>query len=334
MQKVVKNLKTHLINHFYQKDSDGDGLIDREDLCPNERGTTEFAGCPDKDGDKIPDYCDKCPEGAGWTYTSGCPDADKDTIADTEDACPQAFGLRKYRGCPDKDGDGIVDKDDACPDKPGPITYNGCPDTDKDGIPDNEDECPAEFGYKDRKGCPVRDTDGDGLLDTEDKCPETPGPKTNFGCPVNDQDGDGVPDKTDECPHVPGPADNKGCPKLAKEEQEILNTAFSALEFETGKDIIRKSSYPSLNELATLLIKKPQWKIKLSGHTDNQGNAKANLLLSKKRATAVKKYLATRGVEAVRIKDEGFGQSKPVASNKTTTGRQRNRRVEMKVLFE
>jgi outer membrane protein OmpA-like peptidoglycan-associated protein len=76
------------------------------------------------------------------------------------------------------------------------------------------------------------------------------------------------------------------------------------------------------------------WTLKLSGHTDNQGDAAKNMLLSEKRAKAVKKYLTTKGVKADRVIAEWFGQTVPVADNTTDAGRQKNRRVEMKVQFK
>ena len=119
-----------------------------------------------------------------------------------------------------------------------------------------------------------------------------------------------------------------------EEEQEILNTAFENLEFESGKDIIKDVSFPSLEELANLLIKKSKWKIIIAGHTDNVGSAKSNLILSKKRSQAVGVYLEQRGVKSERIIVQYFGEEKPVADNNTKEGRQQNRRVEMTILFE
>jgi outer membrane protein OmpA-like peptidoglycan-associated protein len=160
------------------------------------------------------------------------------------------------------------------------------------------------------------------------------GPVSNQGCPELDTDGDTVLDKDDQCPLTPGPVENKGCPMIAAAEQKVLNTAFSNLQFQTGKDIILKTSYSSLNELAKLLRDKPEFRLRLSGHTDNVGTPKVNLLLSRKRAEAVKRYLTKSGVPAAHIRTEYFGRTKPIATNKTAAGRAKNRRVEMKVLFD
>jgi len=118
-------------------------------------------------------------------------------------------------------------------------------------------------------------------------------------------------------------------------EKKILEKAFSSLQFATGKDIIKPVSYPSLNQLATLMKQHADdWMLKLSGHTDNQGGAEANMLLSEKRAKAIKKYLVSKGVKEDKIVAEWFGQTQPIESNATEAGRQKNRRVEMKVLYK
>jgi len=120
--------------------------------------------------------------------------------------------------------------------------------------------------------------------------------------------------------------------KLTKAEEEVIKKAFSNLEFAAAKDIIKAESFASLDELATLMAKKPQWHLKISGHTDSQGNAVTNLKLSQKRAEAVKKYLVSKGIADNRFKVEWFGATKPIADNKTEAGRQKNRRVEMLII--
>jgi outer membrane protein OmpA-like peptidoglycan-associated protein len=315
-------------------DSDSDGIQDSEDTCPFEAGLAEFQGCPDKDGDKIPDRSDACPDLAGIAAFNGCPDRDGDSIIDPKDDCPDEAGLAIFNGCPDRDNDGIKDEDDACPDNYGPLSNQGCPDTDKDGLFDFLDDCPEVYGPKENKGCPWPDTDNDGLLDKDDECPNLAGPIANRGCPYQDTDNDGVLDKDDDCPVTPGTIANKGCPEIEKEVEEILKTAFDNLEFETGKDIIKEGSLPSLAELGEVLKKKPNWGLQISGHTDNVGDDQKNLILSKKRAEAVKNFMIQQGIEANRLSTLYFGETMPVASNETTEGRQKNRRVEMMIVFK
>lgn len=313
-------------------DTDRDGIKDLEDLCPTTFGLAEFQGCPDTDSDGIPDKDDSCPEEAGPVAFKGCPDRDNDSIIDSKDDCPDVPGLPAFKGCPDTDGDGIKDSDDACPDVQGPLVNNGCPDTDGDGLFDFIDDCPTEFGPKENKGCPWPDTDADGLLDKDDKCPYIAGPLKNDGCPYQDTDNDGVLDKDDDCPATPGPVANKGCPEIEKEVEEILQTAFENLQFETGKDIIKQESLPSLTKLAEVLLKKPEWKLQISGHTDNVGNDQNNLVLSKKRSEAVKAFMVSKGIAADRLSALYFGETVPVATNDTPEGRQQNRRVEMEII--
>lgn len=313
-------------------DRDGDKVSDKKDECVDTPGIWAFKGCPDTDGDGIKDVEDLCPETPGLAEFQGCPDRDGDKIPDKDDACPDLAGLAAYKGCPDTDEDGIIDPNDSCPTVKGLPAFNGCPDRDGDGVQDSEDQCPDLPGPLANQGCP--DTDNDGLFDNVDKCPTVYGSKENDGCPWPDTDGDGLYDKDDDCPTIPGVIENRGCPKIAKEEQEILNTAFENLEFESGKAIILASSFKSLDDLAALLLKKPDWKLQIAGHTDNKGDAKKNMTLSKNRAEAVKKYLAGKGVDPARLKAEWYGQTKPIATNATPEGRQKNRRVEMNVIFQ
>lgn len=164
-------------------DSDGDGILDAADACPNAAedrdGFEDSDGCPDddNDGDRFNDAVDKCPDQAedldGFEDTDGCPDLDNDK-------------------------DGVPDERDSCRDQP-----------------------ETKNGFKDNDGCPdVADTDGDGVPDATDKCPteaeDTDGFEDTDGCPDLDNDKDGVPDSSDECSEEPetlnGFEDTDGCP--------------------------------------------------------------------------------------------------------------------------
>ncbi|SEW39289.1 Thrombospondin type 3 repeat-containing protein [Chryseobacterium wanjuense] len=120
-----------LLFRFGNRDRDKDGILDKDDLCPDTPGLPEFQGCPDTDGDGVPDKDDQCPDVAGPVENNGCPwpDTDGDGVIDKDDACPTVAGPAENNGCPwpDTDGDGILDKDDACPTVPGLPEYNGCP---------------------------------------------------------------------------------------------------------------------------------------------------------------------------------------------------------------
>ena len=113
-----------------------------------------------------------------------------------------------------------------------------------------------------------------------------------------------------------------------QEEQKVLKDAYDNLQFELGKATIKPISFPSLDVLAQTLKEAPNWKLKITGHTDNTGTEPFNRKLSKARAEAVKSYLVSKGIDATRITTDGLGSSKPIASNSTAEGRNANRRVE------
>lgn len=331
-------------------DSDGDGLGDVEDKCPNEKGPLATLGCPDSDNDGLSDREDECPNEAG--PINGCPDRDRDGFADAKDECPDLAG--RWNGCPDGDFDGVPDKDDDCPTDPGPPENKGCPkkkDADGDGFADSEDRCPDVAGTL--QGCPDKDSDGtadgedacpdiagklkgcpdgddDGVADKDDPCPTAAG-KMN-GCP--DTDGDGVADNLDKCPKSPGVPEQQGCPEIKKETREKLAFATKNIQFETNKSELRMQSYAILDELFNILKQYPDYKLAISGHTDDVGDDTGNLQLSSARAKACQDYLLFRGIAPERLRSAGFGETRPIAANTTATGREMNRRVEFELVVE
>ena len=286
----------------------------------------------DADNDGVSDKKDKCPETPVGVKVDvdGCAlDTDKDGIADHEDACPKVAGIAEFKGCPDTDGDGIADSEDACPEVKGVASAKGCPDADGDGIVDSEDDCVDIAGIAAFNGCP--DTDSDGIKDSEDDCPNVKGTAENKGCP--DTDGDGILDKEDKCPTVAGVAANNGCPEIKEETKEIFRQALKGIQFESGKDVIKRSSYGILDNVTKIMVDNPSYKLKIDGHTDAQGNDEKNLALSKARSAAVMKYLTDRNVAASRLSSFGYGETVPKATNDTAAGRAENRRVEFTVEF-
>ncbi|MBS2024598.1 MAG: DUF4398 and OmpA-like domain-containing protein [Deltaproteobacteria bacterium] len=263
-------------------------------------------------------------------------DTDGDGVPDIDDLCPEVPGVKENHGCPlavDRDGDGVPDDIDRCPDKPGPKENFGCPlDSDGDGIPDKEDKCPNEPGPKENQGCPDRDTDGDGLIDRKDACPNVPGPAENAGCPWADKDGDGVPDKDDKCPDEPGPKENAGCPR----RQTLIIVRADRIElkqqirFANGKSTILSPSFNMLRQVAQALKDAPAVKFRIEGHTDNTGSLETNTKLSQARADAVKLFLVAQGVPDSQLTAQGYGPTRPIASNATKAGKAANRRVEFR----
>jgi OOP family OmpA-OmpF porin len=319
-------------------DSDGDGLLDADDSCPAEAEDRD--GFQDEDG---------CPEG----------DNDADGVADGSDACPNdaedVDGVEDADGCPDldNDGDGIPDGYDTCPkekeDMDGDRDEDGCPDddTDKDGIRDGLDKCPTEpedtDGFGDEDGCPETDFDGDKIPDDKDECPDQAeilnGILDRDGCPEQDQDGDGLVDDVDKCPTeaetMNGNKDDDGCPDgdaLIKVEGKQI-VLLEQIRFGTNSArIVGKESKILLTAVATVLKRNPGFaRIRIEGHTDNEGNADQNRTLSEKRAKSVLDALVKKGVKRDRLHALGHGPDKPLTSNDTEEGRAKNRRVEFHI---
>ncbi|MBL8919387.1 MAG: OmpA family protein [Myxococcaceae bacterium] len=119
----------------------------------------------------------------------------------------------------------------------------------------------------------------------------------------------------------------------ASEMMDALNKdgflALYGILFDTGKDTIKPESEPLLTEIVSLLTNNASLKLSVEGHTDNVGNPKANQTLSQKRAESVKKWLAGKGVDGKRLETKGWGDTKPVADNRTEDGKSKNRRVEL-----
>ena len=236
---------------------------------------------------------------------------------------------------PDTDGDGITDDKDKCPTVPGLARYDGCPipDRDKDGINDEEDACPDVPGLARYKGCPIPDRDKDGINDEEDKCPDVFGVARYQGCPVPDTDGDGVNDEEDKCPKLFCTKANQGCPDIKPEIKEKVDYGARNTYFATAKYTLLSRSFKGLDEIVKVLKENPDMYLDIEGHTDNVGKDDYNQTLSDNRANSVKQYFISKGIDEKRLSAKGFGETTPVADNNTAAGRQKNRRVEMRLKY-
>jgi len=166
---------TFMIGKRPPKDADGDGVVNKADLCPN----TPVGDAVDANGCSLPK------------------DADGDGVTDDRDQCANTPAGAKVdaNGCSDQDNDTVMDPSDRCPNTPAGVKVdaNGCPtDQDKDGVFDGVDQCadtPAGTPV-DARGCPT-DSDGDGVMDNADRCPNTPAGTTvdASGCPALFQPG-------------------------------------------------------------------------------------------------------------------------------------------------
>jgi outer membrane protein OmpA-like peptidoglycan-associated protein len=103
---------------------------------------------------------------------------------------------------------------------------------------------------------------------------------------------------------------------------------FRHVYFQTGEAVLNDEAKEELNQLVDILEKNSKLTIAVSGHTDNMGDSRSNLELSRLRAEAVISYLAAKGIATSRLSAKGYGSSKPLASNDTSEGRELNRRVE------
>ena len=108
--------------------------------------------------------------------------------------------------------------------------------------------------------------------------------------------------------------------------------SLSGILFDVGKTTLKAGSQASLERIAAVLTQYPQHQILVEGHTDASGGDEFNLQLSRERASSVRTALVAGGVDASKITAEGYGESRPVATNDTREGRQQNRRVEIVIV--
>ncbi len=240
-----------------------------------------------------------------------------------------------------------VERGIACNDRGLAVTDNTkdpWPDQDGDGVPDAQDSCPYALEdvdeYEDTDGCPEPDNDLDGLLDRDDACPNSPEDLDGFrdedGCQDHDNDEDGVADAQDQCPNAKETInqfeDEDGCPDFRPEHLTVQPDRLETNEplvFADGMGLLLAHSHPTLREVAQIMAAQPTVKLKVVSHTDNRGDPSRLLALSDSRAKAVVEFLIKEGVARDRLSHEGLGDTDPVASNRTSSGRKANNRVEL-----
>jgi outer membrane protein OmpA-like peptidoglycan-associated protein len=263
-------------------------------------------GPKDRDNDGFFDDVDQCPVEAGMA-PSGCPirDSDSDGIMDPDDKCTMEVGVAPT-GCPilDGDQDGITDADDQCMAEKG-LAPTGCPDGDMDGFVDRVDKCPAVPGVA-PEGC-LADADADGFVGADDHCPDKAETKNGF------EDTDGCPDEL---------------PAAVKNFMGVI----AGIEFDNNQATIRRASESSLSKAVDILKEYPSLRVEVIGHTDSRGGRDHNLDLSRQRAESVREHLVSRGIDSSRIVAKGEGPDVPITTNDTPAGRQKNRRIEFRVI--
>ncbi len=178
-------------------------------------------------------------------------------------------------------------------------------DFDNDGVEDSIDECPYIKGSLETKGCP--DSDGDGLIDMKDDCPMESGPPTNKGCPD---------------PNVPKVKNNQEL--VVKYDNILFSSGLTKMTTDDIFDIIERAIDVLYADKNSTVI--------LSGHTDSEGDAYQNMILSQSRTEVVKAYMMKQGIEESRIKTVAYGETMPLDNNTTIKGKKQNRRVEINIL--
>jgi outer membrane protein OmpA-like peptidoglycan-associated protein len=309
-------------------DSDGDGILENRDRCPDTPSGAQVdgTGCPsDSDGDGVSDGVDRCantPPGAS-VNASGCTqDSDGDNIPDGLDRCP------------DTDAGVLVDP-------------NGCPkDSDEDSIPDGLDRCSEtpRGATVDALGCPG-DEDGDGVLDGLDRCPRTPtgAPINSSGCPTGQGAAarptpsappgaapppQAVAPRPSRTPATPRPQPPGRTPAAAR--SRIVAGVLPGVGFAPGTARLRPESYIALDSIVEILQADTTARAEIGAHTDNTGIAAQNQHLSNLQADAVRTYLVTKGVNFQQVQARGYGGSVPLTTDNTPRGRLANRRVEIR----
>lgn len=176
----------------------------------------------------------------------------------------------------------------------------------------------------------LRDGDGDGVPDIEDDCPDVFGTKDNRGCPVQAAVQAVAASSAPAAADMSRPATAEA-PKLVEVREDRIEVK-QPLQFKPNRAVLLTDSLPLLQEVAQALKQAKAVRVRVEGHTDRVGERDENLKLSQARAQVVREYLVTQGVDAARLSAEGYGWSRPIASNVTKEGRSQNRRVEFRIV--
>ncbi len=275
-------------------------------------------------------------------------DRDKDGIPDTKDACPDdpedKDGFADADGCPepDNDGDGICDDH---PDVQGRLRHfagkcegrDKCTGTEADKANGFAKTKEDKDGFEDGDGCPDPDNDGDKICDGN---PDIQGHLAEWAgtCQGKDQCSGADADKANNFANTKETYNNyqdtDGCPDklrlvvVTAKRIEIKQKIY----FDFNKARIKPVSYPVLDEVAKVLLDHPSMRVEIQGHTDSRGSRRYNKRLSQRRAEAVRRYLIRKGVDPGRLIARGYGEDRPIATNRTAAGREKNRRVEFHIL--
>ncbi|MBS1536114.1 MAG: OmpA family protein [Bacteroidetes bacterium] len=321
LQAAYRNIKTDILDGYAQIDASGSATNPDAYAEFGLKLSYYFFGSSDTDGDGISDLDE---EKLGTNPFSA--DTDGDGVSDFDE-------IYLYKTDPfsiDSDNDGISDSKELFEYRTNPLLS----DTDSDGLSDSDEL----FVYKTNPR--VIDSDGDTISDADEI--------KNGTNPLNiDTDSDTLPDNLDKCPVTFGFRENEGCPIppsalivhdtiiQTKEVIHVIEKGQSytpyGINFKRGKSEIEVESEPILDGVVKWLQDNPTLTVEVRGHTDSEGAAELNLILSQNRAESVRNYLVKEGIDPTRLSAKGFGKNQPVADNNTLKGKAQNRRIEFYV---
>jgi outer membrane protein OmpA-like peptidoglycan-associated protein len=221
-------------------------------------------------------------------------------------------------------------------------------DRDGDGLNDDVDQCPDEpediDEFEDENGCPDPDNDQDTILDAEDQCRNVPEDRDGLGdedgCPEDDFDGDTVLDTVDRCPSEAGMVgaprpECEGCPNCAEEQviqpEPVMVEIPDRVYFDTGRHTLRPGELEAVDRVAAYMQANPSATVMVEGHADFRGEEPNNVELSQNRSRRVRDALIRRGVDRMRLRGSGCGETYTADNDASQAGLQANRRVEFHV---
>lgn len=307
----------------YAQKKKGKKEISVQDVCKD--------GCPDSDGDGVPNYLDKCPNIPGAATSHGCPDSDGDGIADYVDDCPNLFGLPEFNGCPDSDGDGISDNLDVCPNEPGPRSNNGCPElktfiqnelVETNSTPPEEE--PNNLEYEDKIDLDHSVVDKSTYSIYEQIIDSNYSPdvihqndKAN-NLPKDIQLRTIEPNKQEIKPDPLYKSDYSISSNfvLPASEKAYMNLLLHNISFEPGRNKMDDNSKQSIISFAEILKKYPNWKLVIHSYAYDADSDYRNLQLSENRAIYIKSALVKQFIENNRIETIGHGSIDKQYSNR------------------
>lgn len=316
--RFVKSADVHFglsipITHHPKEDTDGDGIIDPKDDCPDVPGPKSNRGCPVEEPETVIQESVPTDDPQPEEGKSDSPSKEEPVEDPVKEETPvKEESLTKE-----------IDPAEAARQQAIAQAQQKAREQAEEARKKREEarkqQLEAERLAREKEQLSMdrelyKDSDDDGLVDKYDQCPDIPGPMENAGCPVEEP-------QTEEI--QPEVAEN------VVPEENILETIF----FKTGSDYLNGNSRLRLNRVAAFLRKNPEARVKATGHTDDVGDGESNEELSELRSKAALKYLESVGIDPNRVDIEFFGKEKPAYPNKDEASRAKNRRVEL-ILIE